>query len=97
MHVIVVFEGVTQAQHLPRHVLIGHRNSRIGNECKLLPIGRDARVLERLSYSVELIVGSDNNILILLSCQLFSAGLQRQLEKPVFVDADARHRDLPFL
>src|SRR3977135_2615114 len=71
------------------------RNCRIWNKSKLLPIGGDARVLERLSYCVELVVGSGNNILLLLRCQLLSASLQGQLEKAFLVDGTPRHRDPP--
>jgi len=35
-----------------RRGLVGHRNSCIGNERKLLPIGGYARILERFSYGV---------------------------------------------
>src|SRR3954453_19162728 len=71
------------------------RNCRIWNKCKLLPIGGDARVLERLSYCVELVVGSGNNIRFLLGCQLLRAGLQGDLEKPVFLDRTPRDSDPP--
>src|SRR5205814_1238993 len=71
------------------------RNCRIWNKCKLLPIGGDARVLERLSYCVELIVGSGNNILLLLSCQLLCTGLQGDFKKPVFADGTPGNGDPP--
>src|SRR5437763_17223914 len=71
------------------------RYCRIWNKSKLLPIGGDARVPERLSYCVELIVGSGNNILFLLGCQLLSASLQGDLEKPVFPDGTPRDGDPP--
>src|SRR2546423_6244764 len=72
------------------------RNCRIWNKCKLLPIGGDARVLERLSYCVELIVGSGDNIPFLLRCQLLSASLKGDLEKAIFPDGTPRHGDPPF-
>src|ERR1043165_5687852 len=71
------------------------RNCRIWNKSKLLPIGGDARVLERLSYCVELIVGSGNNILLLLSCQLLGASFQGHLENPVLVDGTPGHGNPP--
>src|SRR3954447_3943800 len=73
------------------------RNCRIWNKCKLLPISGDARVFERLSYCVELIVGSGNNILLLLSCQLLRAGFQGQLKKRLFLNGTPRDGDPPFL
>src|SRR3954467_7031187 len=72
------------------------RNCRIWNKCKLLPIGGDARVFERLSYCVELIVGSGNNILLLLRCQLLCAGFQGQLEDPLLDNGIARDGDPAF-
>src|SRR2546423_14606151 len=71
------------------------RNCRIWNKCKLLPIGGDARVLERLSYCVELIVGSGNNILLLLSCQLLRARFQGDFKKTVFLDGTPGNGDSP--
>src|ERR1043166_9518422 len=71
------------------------RNCRIWNKCKLLPIGGDARVLERLSYCVELIVGSGNNILLLLGCQLLGSSFQGELENAVFVKGTPGDRDPP--
>src|SRR6202030_1640980 len=71
------------------------RNCRIWNKCKLLPIGGDARVLERLSYCVELIVGSGNNILFLLGCQLLGASFQGDLKNPVFLNGTPGHRNPP--
>src|SRR6476660_8327723 len=71
------------------------RNCRIWNKCKLLPIGGDARVLERLSYCVELIVGSGYNILLFLDCQLLSAGLQGDLKKAIFLYGTPRNGDPP--
>src|SRR3954470_8785087 len=73
------------------------RNCRIWNKCKLLPIGGDARVLERLSYCVELIVGSGNNILFLLHCQLLRAGFQGDLEKAVLLNGTPRDGDSALL
>src|SRR5204863_1754103 len=67
------------------------RNCRIWNKSKLLPTGGDARVFERLSYCVELIVGSGNNILFLLSCQLLSTGFQGDLKEAVLLDGTPRH------
>src|ERR1041384_4706139 len=72
------------------------RNCRIWNKCKLLPIGGDARVLERLSYCVELIVGSGNNILLLLGCQLLGTSFQGELENTVFVNGTPGNRNPPF-
>src|SRR5882724_12960368 len=71
------------------------RNCRIWNKCKLLPIGGDARVLERLSYCVELIVGSGNNILFLLRCQLLSARFQGDFKKAVFLNGTPGNGDPP--
>src|SRR4051794_5489155 len=71
------------------------RNCRIWNKSKLLPIGGDARVLERLSYCVELIVGSGNNILLLLGCQLLGASFKGDLKNAVFVDGTPGHRNPP--
>src|SRR5438477_5445688 len=71
------------------------RNYRIWNKSKLLPTGGDARVLERLSYCVELVVGSGNNILFLLRCQLLRASLQGDLKKSVFLDGTPRDGDPP--
>src|SRR5207245_11103508 len=79
-----------------RHGLVPDRNCSIRNKRKLLPIGSDACFLKRLSYGVELIVGSDNNILILLGCQLLCAGFQSDLEQPVFVNARLWNGDLAF-
>src|SRR5256886_17060481 len=73
------------------------RNCRIWNKSKLLPTGGDARVPERLSYCVELVVGSGNNILFLLRCQLLSTGLQGQLEKALLLDGTARDDNSPLL
>src|SRR2546423_7660686 len=71
------------------------RNCRIWNKCKLLPIGGDARVLERLSYCVELIVGSGNNILLFLGCQLLGASFQGDLKKAVFLNRTPGNGDPP--
>src|SRR5215471_5076722 len=96
LHVVVLFECITQAQHLTRHGLVPDRDCSIGNKRKPLPIGTDACLLERFSYGVELIVGSDNNILILLGCQLLRASFQRDLQQTILVDAGTRNSDLPF-
>src|SRR5438132_5137331 len=82
-------------EHLPGHVLVGNRNRAIRDEGKLLPIGRHICSLERLSYSVEPIVRSNDKILIFLGCQLISAGLQDKPQEAIFVDGTARNRDLP--
>src|SRR4029077_12806219 len=71
-------------------------NSRVGNESKLLPIDGDTRVSERLSYGVELIVGSENNILFLLDCQIIRSGVEGQFEEALLVDRLSRHGDLSF-
>src|ERR1043166_7655568 len=71
------------------------RNCRIWNKCKLLPIGGDARVFERLSYCVELIVGSGYNILFFLSCQLLSTRFHGDLKKAVFLDGPPGNSDSP--
>src|SRR5436190_1996671 len=71
------------------------RNCRIWNKCKLLPTGGDARVFERLSYCVELIVGSGNNIQFLLRCQLLSASFQGHLKKAVFLNGTPGDDDPP--
>src|SRR5881409_1744152 len=77
-----------------RHGLVPDRNCGIRNKRKLLPIGTDACFLERLSYGVELIVGSGNNILILLGCQLLRAGVQSGLQQPILVNARSWDGDL---
>src|SRR5262249_48973211 len=69
-------------------------NSRIGNESKLLPIDGDARLFERLSYGVELIVGSENNILFLFRCQILRSSFQRQFEEPFFLYRISRNAEL---
>src|SRR5437764_7199382 len=71
------------------------RNCRIWNKSKLLPTGGDARVPERLSYCVELVVGSGNNILFLLGCQLLGASFQGQLENSLLVDGTPRDGNSP--
>src|SRR5437762_5855511 len=79
-----------------RHGLVSDRNCSIRNKRKLLPIGSDACFLERLSYGVELIVGSEDNILILLGCQLLCSGLQSNFQQPILINARSRDRDLAF-
>src|SRR5437870_13897362 len=79
-----------------RHGLVPDRDCSIGDKRKLLPIGSDACFLERLSYGVELIVGSGNNILILIGCQLLRASLQSDLQQPILVNARSRDGDLAF-
>src|SRR5207244_12468521 len=76
---------------------ISDLNRCLGDERKLLPISRDICPFKRLSYGVELIVRSGNNILILLACQLFRARLEGELEETVLVHRIARHGDLAFL
>src|SRR4030095_14651490 len=71
-------------------------NSRVGNESKLLPIDGDTRVFERLSYGVELIVGSENNILFLIDCQIIRSGVEGQFEETLLVDRLSRYGDLSF-
>ena len=42
-------------------------------------------------------MGSDNNILLLLRCQLLSSGFQGHLENLLFGNRVSRHRNTPFL
>src|SRR6266702_4619736 len=79
-----------------RHGLVPDRNCSIRNKRKLLPIGSDACFLERLSHGVELIVRSENNILILLGCQLLCSGLQGISRQPFFSNARSRDGVLAF-
>src|SRR5262245_24796528 len=79
-----------------RHGLVPDRDCRIGHKRKPLPIGTDACLLECLSYGVELIVGSGNNILILLDCQLLCASLQSDLQQSILVNTGTQNRDLSF-
>jgi len=94
LHVIIVFERVAQAQNLLRHGLVGDCNCGIGDESKLLALGRDARFSERLSYSIELIGSGDDKIRILLVCLLLRPSLQRQLKNSLLVDGRARNDNL---
>src|SRR3954471_19830896 len=96
LHVVVLFERITQSQHLARHGLVPDRDCTIRNKRKPLPIGTDACILERFSYGVELIVGSGDNILILLDCQLLRAGFESDFEQSILVNTRARNRDLSF-
>src|SRR5207247_9182282 len=79
-----------------RHGLVPDRNCSIRNKRKLLPIGSDACFLERLSHGVEMIVGSENNILILLGCQLLCSSLQGNFEPPTLINTRSRECAIAF-